>query len=131
MTMRKYVLFICAALLSICSTQCRSIDRNRQNNGENLYAKIDSNLSQNNDNKLYSKSTLIIFYDADIGKSYLLKAIKACHAKILYQYNNFNGMAIAIPMEKKLEESIHYFEKVKGVVSVNRDMIYKLDNVER
>lgn len=125
------MLFICAALLSICSTQCRSIDRNRQNNGENLYAKIDSNLSQNNDNKLYSKSTLIIFYDADIGKSYLLKAIKACHAKILYQYNNFNGMAIAIPMEKKLEESIHYFEKVKGVVSVNRDMIYKLDNVER
>jgi len=129
--MRRYVLFICAVLLSICSTQCRSIDRNRQNNGENLYAKIDSNLSQNNDNRLYSKSTLIIFYDADIGKSYLLKAIKAYHAKILYQYNNFNGMAIAIPTEKKLEESIHYFEKVKGVVSVNRDMIYKLDNVER
>jgi hypothetical protein len=79
------------------------------------------------DSTRYSPSTLIIYYDQQVGKKELLKAVKEYGATILYQYNNFNGIAISIPKGKTLDESILFFEKVKGVLSVHKDYIYKLD----
>jgi hypothetical protein len=75
----------------------------------------------------YNSHTLIIFYDVQIGNKALLKAVQSYGAKILYQYKNFNGIAISIPDNKTLDESITYFQKVKGVLSVNKDRIYHLD----
>jgi hypothetical protein len=75
----------------------------------------------------YSSHTLIIFYGGKKSKSRLLKAVRRYGAKPIYVYNNFSGMAICLPEGKKLEEAIAYFRKVKGVVSVNRDYVYKLD----
>lgn len=79
------------------------------------------------DSARYNPSTLIIYYEEKTGKSELLKAVKSYGATLLYQYNNFNGIAISIPKDKILEEAIQYFGKVKGVVSVNKDYVYKLD----
>ena len=65
-------------------------------------------------------------YDQEAGKDSLLKAVKDYKAEIIYDYSIIPGMAIRKPDDKTLEESMQYFKKVKGVVSVEYDHIYRL-----
>lgn len=75
----------------------------------------------------YSPKVLIIYCDSAIGKQPLMDSVKACGAKVIYDYRSFSAAAIEIPEGKTLEESIKYFEKIEGVLSVNKDYIYHLD----
>lgn len=83
--------------------------------------------SQPTGDREYSPKTLIIFYQGAKGKWRLLRAVKRYRATIIYQYCYMSGIAITIPDGKTLDESIAYFERVKGVVSVNKDHICHLD----
>ena len=74
----------------------------------------------------YSPSTLIIMVDTLVGKAPLLQAIKDYGATLKYDYSIIPGVAILIPEGKTLQESIAYFKKVRGVVSVNKDRITRL-----
>ena len=74
----------------------------------------------------YSPSTLIIFYDAEIGKP-LLKAIEEYHAQIIYDLKMMNSITIKIPEGTNIEDAIKYFNKTQGVLQVNRDSIMQLD----
>ena len=65
-------------------------------------------------------------YDAEIGKEPLLKAIKEYKCEIVYDYRIINGMALKKADDKSLEETMRYFKKIKGVVSVEYDHIYHL-----
>lgn len=73
----------------------------------------------------YSPSTLIIWYDATSkrNKKRLMKTVKKYKATVLYDYNNFNGVAIKIPEGTSLDAAIEFFKKLKGVLQVNRDGI--------
>ena len=71
-------------------------------------------------------SVLIIMYDQETGKGPLLKAVKEYKAEVIYDYSIIPGMAIKKPDEKTLEETMLYFKKVKGVVSVEYDHVYHL-----
>lgn len=75
----------------------------------------------------FSESTLIIFYEGKHSKARLLKAIRRYGANPIYVYKNFSGMAIRIPKGKTLQEAITYFQKVRGVVAVNKDYVNQLD----
>lgn len=80
----------------------------------------------------FGDNSLIIFYDSETGSSYLLDATRKFGAKIIYEYKNFNGIAITLPEGKggkNINDSISYFSKVKGVISVERDRIYHLDDI--
>ena len=79
----------------------------------------------------YSPTNLIIMYDAEIGKEPLLKAIQEIQAEIIYDYSIITGMAIRKPETMSLEGTKTYFEQVKGVVSVEYDHIYHLDDPVR
>lgn len=74
----------------------------------------------------HSPSVLIIMYDQETGKEPLLKAIKEYKAEIIYDYSIIPGMAIKKPNDRSLEETMQYFKKVKGVVSVEYDHVYHL-----
>ena len=76
----------------------------------------------------YSPTNLIVTYDAEIGKEPLLKAIHEIQAEIIYDYSIITGMAIRKPETMSLDATKAYFEKVKGVVSVAYDHIYRLDD---
>jgi hypothetical protein len=76
----------------------------------------------------FSPSTLIIFYDSVIGKTPLMKAVSDYHATLIYDYRMMSGIAIKIPAGKDINDAIKYFEKVKGVLQVNRDRICHLDD---
>lgn len=71
--------------------------------------------------------TLIIYYDAEIGKEYLMEAVKKYGAELLYEYKMLKGISIRIPEDKSVEQAITYFRKVKGVISVHRSQIYHID----
>ena len=75
----------------------------------------------------YSPSTLIIFYDAEIGKEPLLEAIKKYEAQVIYDLKMMNSITIKIPEGSKIEDAIQYFNNIKGVLQVNRDSIMQLD----
>ena len=79
----------------------------------------------------YAKDVLIVSYDAEVGKEPLKKAINKYGAEVIYDYRIINAIAVRIPESKKLEDSITYFEKVKGVLQVSKDRVYHLDDPVR
>ena len=74
----------------------------------------------------HSPSVFLVMYDSEIGKESLLKAINDYKAEVIYDYSIINGMALKKPNDKSLEETISFFKKVKGVVSVEYDHVYRL-----
>lgn len=78
------------------------------------------------DVEFVSPTNLIIMYDTEIGKEYLLKAVKEYSAELLYDYSIIPGIAIKIPEGTDIIEAIVFFENVKGVTAVERDHIYHL-----
>ena len=74
----------------------------------------------------HSPNVFLVMYDAEIGKDLLLKAIKEYKVEVIYDYNMINGMALKKPNNKPLEETMTFFKKVKGVVSVEYDHVYHL-----
>ena len=69
---------------------------------------------------------LIIFYDREQGVAALLAAAQSYGANVVYQYQHLNGIAVAIPEGKEMQDAIRYFERVKGVLQVNQDSILQL-----
>lgn len=86
------------------------------------------NLSVNRENtQTVSPSTLIIYYDAKMGKEFLLEAVKSKKVEVIYDYKNFHAIAIRIPKKKSIKQTKAFFEKVKGVLQVNEDNINQLN----
>lgn len=75
-----------------------------------------------------SPNTLIISYDETIGKQPLLDAIEEYNAIILYDYSIINAVAIKIPDGTEIENAIDFFKGIEGVLFVNRDHIYHIDD---
>ena len=79
----------------------------------------------------YSPTTLLLTYDAQVGKGLILKALRQIKAEVIYDYHNFSGMAIRKPESMSIEETLTYLKKVKGVISVERDRIIQLTDPVR
>lgn len=76
----------------------------------------------------HSATTFIVMYDSTVGNKPLLAAIKSYGAKVVYDYGSMSGMALSKPTDKTLEETMSYFRNVKGVLTVNYDHLYKIDD---
>ena len=79
----------------------------------------------------HSPSVLIVMYDKEVGKAPLQKAIKDYKAEIVYDYNIITCMDIKKPSDKTLEETMTYFKKVKGVLTVEYDRVTRLTDPVR
>lgn len=74
----------------------------------------------------HSPHVFLVMYDAGVGKEPLQKAIKSYKCEVIYDYKIIHGMALKKPESKTLEETMHYFRGVKGVLSVEYDRINHL-----
>ncbi len=94
----------------------------------NYFTRFDESsfLTKSFEEEMFSPNTLIIMYDAEIGKAPLAKAVSSYGAEIIYDYSIIPGMAIRIPEGTDIRRAISYFKNVKGVVSVERDRITHL-----
>lgn len=77
--------------------------------------------------EFYHRGVLIVYYDSRTGAGRLLKAARKYGSEIIYKYANINVVAVKVPQNRTDEEAIAYFGKVKGVVGVARDRIYRTD----
>ncbi len=75
--------------------------------------------------------TLIIYYDSEAGRAALLKAAKSKRCKIIYSYQIFNAIALKIPDGTDKNDTICFFKKINGVISVTEDRSNILLNQER
>ena len=75
----------------------------------------------------YSPNILIVSYDEAVGKGPLKKAVSKYGAEIIYDYNIINALTVRLPEGKTLEQGADYFRKVKGVIEVSKNSIYRLD----
>ncbi|MBO5054359.1 MAG: hypothetical protein J6C44_09055 [Muribaculaceae bacterium] len=83
---------------------------------------VDSRYSPNVAIKLsYTPSVLIVYYDREIGNSYLKSAINEMGASIVYDYKNFNAVALRLPTDISLPKAIISLSETKGVLSVQPD----------
>lgn len=64
---------------------------------------------------------LIIFYDSAIGKEKLLETVKEYGSEVLYEYKNFNSIAVTVPPKYTASKTIRFYKKVRGVLSVSED----------
>jgi len=64
--------------------------------------------------------TLIIFYDEKPGKKQLLDSVSRYGGEVIYDYKNFNSLAVKIANKPKAD-AIHYFGGLDGVLQVNLD----------
>ncbi len=70
---------------------------------------------------------LILYFEKGAKES-VKKAILKYGAEIVYEYNALGGFAIKIPKGKSINDAMVYLKKIKGVSSVHRDQIIKLDD---
>ena len=93
----------------------------------NIFTRYEKPVSFNLfDDEMYSPYTLLIMYDEQVGKEPLLKAVEEYGAKLKYDYSIIPGIAITIPEGTDIHKAIAFFKRVEGVVSVERDRIYRL-----
>lgn len=68
-----------------------------------------------------SGEKLIIYYDPEAGNEALLDAAKKFGSEVLYIYKIINGIAVTVPTNKAVSDAIKFYEKIPGVLSVNKD----------
>lgn len=89
---------------------------------QNLLQVSTDTLIQSVDTQKYSASTLIILYNrTKLNRRRLMRAIKKHKSEIIYDYNIINAIAIKIADNANITDEIAYYEKVKGVLMVERD----------
>jgi len=76
--------------------------------------------------QLYDLHSLIISYDVEVGKKPLKRAIKRKKCEIMYDYKNFNMIAVRLPDNFPLAEAEEYFRNVRGVIHVGKNRRYEL-----
>ena len=71
--------------------------------------------------------TLIIYYDRSIGKQALLNFVRIKQCKLIYNYVNFNVIAIRLAPQLDKKKTINELREMKGVLQVAEDRMLHLD----
>lgn len=70
---------------------------------------------------------LIVYYDAAVGKHYLMKQARKLKCNVVYDYRNFNAVALQVPAGEDMGKVINQLRNTKGVLQVSRNRTYKLN----
>ena len=83
--------------------------------------------AENTSEWLSTNRVLIVFYEGGLGRRHLMKQVKKLNCSIIYDYHNFNAVALKVPEKASIDEVIARLRQTKGVLQVSRDHVYKLD----
>lgn len=120
--MRQSVTFLillsAIALLAACTASRKAVATKPTHDSINkLIEKTDTT----------SHCTLIIFYDSTIGKQPLLNYVHIKQCTVIYNYANFNAIAIQLAPKLDKRKTINDLQSVKGVLQVMEDQLLHLD----
>ena len=85
------------------------------------------NTAENTSEWLSTNRVLIVFYERRLGRRHLMAEGQTLNCSIIYDYQNFNAVALKVPEEASIDEVIARLRQTKGVLQVSRDHVYKLD----
>lgn len=114
----------CIIFFAGCKTSEALAAADKENQARRTIRREAVKLPPSDDAGEYNPWVLIISYDPQIGKTYLLQAVKDYGAEVVYDYNFINAVAIRLPDKNKNAEADAYFRTVKGVTNVSKDHIY-------
>jgi len=120
--MRRSVTFLillsAIALLAACAASRKAVATKPTHDSINkLIEKTDTT----------SHCTLIIFYDSTIGKQPLLNYVHIKQCTVIYNYANFNAIAIQLAPKLDKRKTINDLQSVKGVLQVMEVQLLHLD----
>ena len=101
-----------------CSSQ-KAVTGNAPVPGESVEKDVSGGLSGNR--------VLIVFYEAGQGRRHLMKLVRKTKCSVVYDYRNFNAVALSVPEGEDMNNVIYKLRHTKGVLQVQRDRIYKPD----
>lgn len=67
--------------------------------------------------------TLIIMLSEDTPLEKIINSAKMYGATVIYRYETLHGLAISLPNHIKSEDAIAYFQKLSGVLNVEKDQL--------
>ncbi|MFC2389515.1 MAG: hypothetical protein ACFNNL_07425 [Kingella oralis] len=70
-------------------------------------------------------NVLIIFVEQGKGDAGVAAVIQY-GAEVVYRYQMINGIAIRVPAGKNVDAAMAHFERVRGVLQVQRDQVMQL-----
>lgn len=108
-----------AATLSFCLAACQSPAAPTSVAPTSSPAQQPAHAAQENTN------VLIIFFEQGKGDA-VVAAVKQYGAEVVYRYQMMNGMAIRVPAGKNVDAAMAHFERVRGVLQVQRDQVMQL-----
>lgn len=109
----RFFIFLTMITFSLLFFQCSVLKKDKESP-----AQIGENKHQTN--------RIIIYYETGINLSNLKTEISKYGGKIIYEYKNFNALAVEIPQNKSVEQSIEHFKKQEGVLNVNADGVSEI-----
>lgn len=113
-----FILLSAIALLAACAASRKAVATKPTHDSINkLIEKTDPT----------SHCTLIIFYDSTIGKQPLLNYVHIKQCTVIYNYANFNAIAIQLAPKLDKKKTINDLQSVKGVLQVMEDQLLHLD----
>jgi|LAHS01.1.fsa_nt_gb hypothetical protein len=71
----------------------------------------------------YAPRTLIVAYDAAVGKEPLLRAARKMGCRVIYDYRTIRALALRLPEGLPPDKAIRRLKRVRGVLQVSRDRI--------
>ncbi len=86
-----------------------------------------SESSGDNSTGRFNPSVVIVSYDPSVGKTALTSAAERVGGKIVYDYVNFNMLAIEKPDSMAMPRAVEYFSSVDGVINAVPDQMCELD----
>ena len=107
------------ATLSFCLAACQSPTAPTVVAPTSSPAQQPAHAAQENTN------VLIIFFEQGKGDA-VVAAVKQYGAEVVYRYQMINGIAIRVPAGKNVDAAIAHFERVRGVLQVQRDQVMQL-----
>ena len=113
-----FILLSAIALLAACAASRKAVATKPTHDSINkLIEKTDPT----------SHCTMIIFYDSTIGKQPLLNYVHIKQCTVIYNYANFNAIAIQLAPKLDKKKTINDLQSVKGVLQVMEDQLLHLD----
>ena len=125
--MRKFVITLFIMSLAVCASAPTHVPHDCCSPMIRQHKQVEEGCDSAIDHSDISPSTLIIFYSGKNKR--LLKAARKIGAEVIYTYKSFNAIAVRKPDAWTLEQTKDYFERIKGVMQVNYDLICHLDTL--
>ena len=122
--MRLHVVSLCI-FLSVVGAGCRSVQSHAD--GDQAIKPPMTVASRDSSIGRFNPKVVMVSYDQGVGKTTISAAADRVGGKIVYDYANFNMLAIEKPDSMSMSRAVEYFSSIEGVLNAVPDQMCELN----